>query len=623
MLSWFGPAGLLQLTTALRSVNSSPAALGSSVDKKFIRLGTTFLRDDPEHLTTWSVGDAVLQAGTGVPGVRYGGITWQSNFGLNPAFSTLETPTLFDSARLPSTLEFFLNDRRVGAPVMVAPGPFEITGLPTVGVNGMVNVLIRDALNNERLIAVPYLHTASLYRQGLHGFSYTAGLLRPDLDQYATPFLASSHRWGITRLWTLDAGAAVSAHQSSAGAGATTALFGDVIGNLHLAVSHAPSGAGQKLGTSAQWQDSRASMGASYSHASSGFELLGDATQAANRPRDELRVFAARALGRALGSFSISLGSLSDWSGHTRGISSIGWSKSVGSANVSLGAVHTAGNTLLQFMVNLPLERRAYGSASVQKQGQNLSARTDYTTAPVTGKGLAWRLGLAANDSDGTQERTRASAGMDMRSDFGEHGLDVVNSANGVAWRARTAGSVGLLAGHGFYGPPIHGGFALVSTGDAPDIPVYRWNLPVAVSDSRGMALVTTLSPYQKNLLAIKPEDVPLQYRVASHEITAIPRGRGGVLVNFAVVRERPALVVLWLPDGRPVPVGASVHVSSSGETAPVGLRGEVYLQNLPVQTELTVRLQGKTCQVFVAHPASQDPQPRLGPWVCAWRETP
>lgn len=623
MLSWFGPAGLLELTTALRSVDSSQSALGPSAEKKFIRLGTTFLRDDPEHLTTWSVGDAVLQAGTGVPSVRYGGITWQSNFGLNPAFSTLEIPTLFDSARLPSTLEFFLNDRRVGAPVTVAPGPFEITGLPTVGVNGMVNVLIRDALNNERLIAVPYLHTASLYRQGLHGFSYTAAWLRPELDRYATPFLASSHRWGITRQWTLDAGAALSARQSSAGAGATTVLFGDVIGNLNLALSHAPSGAGQRLGASAQWQDSRASMGASYSRASSGFELLGDTTQAANRPRDELRLFAARALGRSLGSVSVSLGSLSDWSGHTRAISSIGWSKSVGSANVSLGAVHTAGNTLLQFMVSLPLERRAFWSASVQKQGQGLSARTDYATAPLTGKGLAWRLGLAANDAAGTPERTRVSAGMDMRSDLGEQGLDVVSSANGASWRARTAGSVGLLAGHGFYGPPIHGGFALVSTGDAPDIPVYRWNLPVAVSDSRGMALVTTLSPYQKNLLAIKPEDVPLQYRVASHEITAIPRGRGGVLVDFSVVRERPALVVLVLPDGRPVPVGASVHVQSSGETAPVGLRGEVYLQNLPAQAELTVRLQGKSCPVSVAHPAGHDPQPRLGPWLCVWRETP
>eukprot|EP01030_Chromulinospumella_sphaerica_P011364 gene11364-11162_t len=417
VLSLFGSAGLLQLTTAMKTTESRQATLNPVVEKKFTRLGTTFWRDDPENLTTLSVGDDVLQAGTGVPSVRYGGVSWQSNFRLNPSFSTLETPTLFDAARLPSTLEFFLNDRRVGSPVTVAPGPFEISGLPTVGVNGMVKVLIRDALNNERVVVVPYLQTPSLYRQGLHGFSYTAGWLRPDLDRYETPFLASAHRWGLSRRVTLDAGAALSTHQSSVGAGATVALFGLAIGNVNLAFSRSPSNAGQKLGASVQWQDSRSSMGASYSHASSAFELL------------------ARALGSELGSVSISWGRLADWSGKSRSISSVGWTKSFGVTNVSLSAVRSLDGTLLQFMLNIPLERGAFLSTSMNKQGRGSAIRTDYATPGVTDKGVAWRGGIELNNA--------------------------------------------------------------------------------------GMALVTTLNPYQKNLLAIKPEEVPMQYRVASNEITA------------------------------------------------------------------------------------------------------
>ena len=623
VLSLFGSAGLLQLTTAMKSVESRQATLNPAKEKKFIRLGTTFWRDDPEHLTTLTVGDDVLQAGTGVPSVRYGGVSWQSNFGLNPSFSTLETPTLFDAARLPSTLEFFLNDRRVGSPITVAPGPFEISGLPTVGVNGAVKVLIRDALNNERVVVVPYLQTSSLYRQGLHGFSYTAGLLRSDLDRYEIPFLASSHRWGLTRRVTLDAGAALSAHQRSAGAGATMALFGQAIGNVNVAVSHSPSGAGKKLGASVQWQDSRASMGASYSHASSAFGLLGDARNARQRPRDDMRFFAAHALGSELGSVSISWGRLSTWSGKSRSISSMGWTKSFGGTNVSLSAVRSPDGTQLQIMLNIPLERGAFLSTSVQKHGQAITARTDYATASVTDKGVAWRGGMEANNAEVTSERSRFFAGMDMRSNWGEHGLDWVSAPNGASWRARTAGSLGMLAGHRFYGPPIYGGFALVSTGDAPDIPIYRWNLPVAVSDSQGMALVTTLNPYQKNLLAIKPEEVPLQYRVASNEVTAIPRGRGGVLVDFSIVRERSAVLVLSSPDGQPLPIGARVHVLSSGETASVGLRGEAYLQNLPAKTEVEVRVKQKKCHVSIDSPLTTDPQPRLGPFVCDLRETP
>jgi len=162
-----------------------------------------------------------------------------------------------------------------------------------------------------------------------------------------------------------------------------------------------------------------------------------------------------------------------------------------------------------------------------------------------------------------------------------------------------------------------------VSTGDAPGIPVYRWNLPVAVSDARGLALVTTLNPYQNNLLAVRPEEVPLEYRVTSNEVTAVPRGRGGVFVEFAMVRERPALLMLYLPDGQPMPPGTSVTIQATGETAPIGLRGEVYLQNLPEQGEVEVALKGSRCRIAVSRPATSDPQPRLGPYTCALRAAP
>jgi outer membrane usher protein len=137
------------------------------------------------------------------------------------------------------------------------------------------------------------------------------------------------------------------------------------------------------------------------------------------------------------------------------------------------------------------------------------------------------------------------------------------------------------------------------------------------------MALVTNLSPYQKNLLAIKPEEVPLQYRIDSHEITAIPTGRGGVLVDFSMARERPALVTLTLAGGGDLPAGASVHVLATGEAAFVGLRGEVYLRDVPAQADLEVRWAAKTCRVAFHHPAAADPQPRRGPFVCPLIETP
>ena len=622
-LSWFGPAGLLDVATALSSKGSTPPGAPTDNQHAFTRLSTTFFRDDEAQLTTLSVGDSVLPQGAGVPSVRFGGIAWQSNFGLDPAFTTLETPAIFDAARLPSTLEFFLNDRRVGAPLSVPAGPFDISGLPTVDGAGQIKVLIRDALNNERIVSVPYLHTARLYRQGVYSFNYSAGLLRPELDHYDTPFLSSSHRWGLTRWLTLDAGATWSAGASSLGAGATFPLADNMVGDTRLAMSHSPAGQGQQWATSALWQISVASVGAGVIHSSSAFRLLGDSDSSLAQARDDLRLYASRALAHGLGSVSASHGFLSTWDGNTRTISSLGWSKSFSGFSVSLGAVQSSSGTAAQIAISVPLGRQGFFSSSLQRQGEVTTLRKDYASAPVTNTGVAWRLATTATHPDTAEDAPSVLLGLNARTTLGEHDLELVGRKATVSWRASTAGSLGVLAGRSFYGPPISSGFALVSTGDAPGIPVYRWNLPVAVSDARGLALVTTLNPYQNNLLAVRPEEVPLEYRVTSHEVTAVPRSRGGVFVEFAMLRERAALLVLHLPDGQALPVGATVTVEGTGETAPVGQRGEAYLQNLPEHGAVEVTFQGSRCRIPTSRPATTDPQPRMGPYTCALRAAP
>lgn len=617
-VSVFGPAGQLQWHSAVRSASSA-----SAHNPRFLRLGTTFVRDNLAQGTTVSVGDAVLPASAGVPAVRYGGLTWRSHFGLDPAFSTLNTPSLFDAARLPSTLRFYLDDRRVGSPVAVPPGPFEITGLPTVGVEGTLKVVIRDALHNERTVSLPFLQHAGLYRPGLHSFSYTAGWLRPELERYDTAFVASAHRWGVTPGFTLDAGGALSAQHRSLGVGATVALPAQVIANLNVATSHAPAGTGHQVGASAQWLGQQASAGGSYRQASAGFQLLGDNRTPHASPQHDLRVYAARSLGHGLGSLSLSWGRLSTGTGSPRRISSVGWSRRVGSAHLSLSAVRTRSNSALQAVLNIPLRSGAYLSTRLHHQPEQAAKpwawRGDLSSQAPSDRGLSWRLGVQTPDVSRTFAPSHWDAALDARTSVGEHGLQWVHSPQGQAWRVRSAGSVGYLAGHAFVAPPIAGGFALVSTGDAPHVPIHRWNVPVAVSNAQGLAVVTTLVPYQQNLLAIRPQDVPLHYRMDRHEVTVVPHGRGGVWVDLALVRERPALVTLTLPQGQHLPAGAMVQVASSGEWAPVGLRGRVYLSNLAEQDRLDVQHLGQTCRIPVHHPPTEDPQPRLGPWVCHW----
>jgi len=617
-LAVFGQQGFLQILTTLTSIGDT--------NQEFSRLATTYLHDNEEQLTTLSVGDGVVQSSTGVPAVRYGGMSWQSNFDLDPTFSTLETPTIFDEARLPSTLEFFLNDRRVGAPISVQPGSFEISGLPTVNSSGQVNVVIRDALNNERIVVIPYIHSARLYRKGVHAFSYTVGELRPELEHYENPFVATSQRWGLTRQLTLGLGATASADRQSLGTTATFLLPGHVIGDVSVAVSNSETGTGQQLGTSAQWQSGAASAGVSVTHSSESFRLLGDGINTQDIPRDEVQLFAARSMDN-VGSVSATWGRRSIWSGNNQTVSSIGWSKSFQVFVLSLNALHSddglTENTTLMLAISVPLQSLGFASSSIQKNGNDLSMRADYASPPVTNTGVAYRAGMMSDLPIGGDKQPAYYGAMDGRSSVGEHGVYIEDRPQEEAWRAYTAGSFGVLAGRTFVAPPITSGFALVTTGDAPDIPVYRWNLPVAVSDSHGQAIVTTLSPYQDNLLAVRSEEIPFEYRITSSELTAVPRGRGGVLVEFNMIREQPALLTLQRPNGQPIPVGAVVKIMETGETASVGFRGETYLANLPEQVEVDVTDQQNHCHFFIKRPPATDPQLRLGPYVCDLKVVP
>jgi outer membrane usher protein FimD/PapC len=71
-VSVFGPAGQLQWHSAARSVSGATRSA-----PHFLRLGTTFVRDNLQQRTTTTLGDSVLPASTGVPAVRYGGWTWR------------------------------------------------------------------------------------------------------------------------------------------------------------------------------------------------------------------------------------------------------------------------------------------------------------------------------------------------------------------------------------------------------------------------------------------------------------------------------------------------------------------------------------------------------------------
>jgi outer membrane usher protein len=175
------------------------------------------------------------------------------------------------------------------------------------------------------------------------------------------------------------------------------------------------------------------------------------------------------------------------------------------------------------------------------------------------------------------------------------------------------------MAGLPFASRPIgQGSFAVVEVGGLAGVPIRRSHQLVGTTDARGLAFVPGLLPWQKNLLQIEPDELPLDVEVQDFEQEVVPYAGSGRLVAFKVKRSRQALLVLRQPDGKPVPVGATVRLLPDGPESSAGLRGEVWLADLPAG-RVRVRASWPKGGCTLELPASAAPgaPERIGPLTC------
>jgi outer membrane usher protein len=142
----FGPHG-----TGIASFGLNTAAAGGQT-RDAVRLDTTWRSDDPASLRTTVVGDTISRPGFYGRPVRIGGLQYGTNFGLQPGYVTTPLLALKGTAALPSTVDVFVNNQRVGSQA-VEPGPFEITNVPAVSGSGSIQLVVRDAFGQQQVIS--------------------------------------------------------------------------------------------------------------------------------------------------------------------------------------------------------------------------------------------------------------------------------------------------------------------------------------------------------------------------------------------------------------------------------------------------------------------------------------
>lgn len=569
----------------------------------WVRLQTAWTHDDPSRMRSLRFGDAVTGSSTWARSLRFGGFQIASNFGTRPGEVTFPQPTISGTAALPSTLDIYVNGQ-MRSRLEVPDGAFEINDIPVVTGAGQVQVVARDLLGREQIIATDFYASERLLRPGLNEYSISVGRLRRNFayrsSDYGEALLSGMLRRGISERLTLSGQFDASEGLQVVG-GSLARTFG-VAGLTSFALAHSE---GQIEGLAAgpdsgglwlighQYQGRRFRADLRVQGTTPGFAQPGlDLAQA--WPRRQLTLATGINLHRQ-GSLGMAWVRERAHAGGGREISSLSYSRSLPQglllavvvSRVEIEAAHTEASLAL----SRSLGPRASTAISYSRHAEGRRARIDHRYDLPAGPGFGYRTSIETGVQAG------AEAELLINRDFAWYSAEYRGHDGEGALRLQSRGSIARYGGAWFTARSIDDGFAVIDTGGLDDVRVYLENRPIGATRDDGRLLVPGLRPYEINRLRIETGDIPIWIQIDEPELAVTPYYRAGTLASFGVRRSSSVLLRVLGPDGLPLPEGARARTGQGEFDQPVGLNGRLYLEAVAPGDRVEVMSRGRRCE--------------------------
>ena len=628
-----GGNGSIAASTELRAFAGGVGVFDSTAIARYYQLPGSGWHDDavrldsnwqfafPESMLRLTVGDALTGALDWTRATRIGGISFGTDFALQPYRVTTPLPAFFGAATLPSAIDLYIDGIRQYSG-HVDPGPFQLNAIPTLNGIGSAQIVMTDALGRSSTLNLPLYATHQLLQTGLADWSVDLGVVRENygltsIDYASDPMASASLRYGVSDHFTVEAHSEGSAGLANAGAGGVL-LLGTVGGVLSgsFARSSGRGDSGSQMGLGYSWTNNR------FNFSVDSLRTQGDYRDVAARyglapPRISDRAAASVAT-PGNGSFGVNL--LRQQYPQQPALRYAGafWSNTWGGrlslnlgVNQNLDDAHD--RSLFASVSFTPDNRRTY-AASLQRTRGDTSASVQ-ASQPIPGDGgFGWRAVAQGGDASNGGAAEASWLGNQGQLTVGVNALS--DSRYGYA---DANGALVLMGGHVFAARHIDDAFAVVSTDGVAGVPVHLENRAIGDTDADGLLLVTRLNAYQRNQVSIDPMSLPANVRVDRVDAAITPSDRAGVVVRFGMAPRRAASLLLIDAAGKPIALGSSVRVAGkSGTSALVGFDGVVYIDDLELHSVLAVQTPTGPCRVAVEYPAHKTGAiPELGPLTC------
>lgn len=583
-------------------------------ENSMTRLNSTFSIDFPKHYTQLVVGDSTTVMNPFVSSMRYGGVSFGTNFTDRPDFVYWNAPTLRGSAALPSKVDLLINGISIYQQ-QVIPGDFVLQTGANIQQAGDAQLVVEDVLGNRTVQSFPLMINNRLLLPKLDEYNVTVGKLRYNYDtqnsDYREFFTNLYFRRGMTASTTLGFNAVYSDEIKNLGLMWTQGVAHFALVDLYLAGSDAFGEQGYSIGTSLSRTWNKFSAGTSVAYASEHYKMLGYSD---NLSVPEFDILAYFNVYDWLGFSSLNFNYIQrTYSDNAEGFSadsqilSMGVNKTVNS-NLSLGASYfknfadVGGSSddqgfYFSLNYNFGKGRSVYAAHSTED-----FSRLQYAQSSVTENGLDYLLG--ANQRKG--EMTYQAYGA-YQTNYGEMTAQIQQSSDYDSKQFSYRGALVAMGGKMALTSYVDNAFALVKVANYPDVEVYRSLSPVGKTKKDGTFFVHNIVPYITYDLSFDQDQLSMDDKIDYSSKQMIALDKRGYVIDFPIYQTRPIVARLLNENGETFARSSEVYTdSNSSEYSPIDAEGKVYLYGLKSGTyPITVKTTGgRVCHSVLMIPS-------------------
>jgi outer membrane usher protein FimD/PapC len=512
--------------------------------------------------------------------------------------------------------------RQAGALIysaIVPPGPFRLANLSLIDRVSAVEVTVTEADGSERRFSVPAASLGTSAPVAPTGYTLTIGRVRDQGGDARPPsWVASASRtWATSKVATLSIGGMAAEDYASAGLGANAHWESGTSVNGQFAFSDATRSnrTGRQFNLGVQQRLSRAwSLNASLLDRNEGFTDLLESAHAG--PSTASRTDTSWSVGATLsattaGTFGVAYSRTTTFDQIDTARGTLSWGKQVHGVSLSANAEWdlddnaTGNDDAFYFTITVPLGSKRRGAVGYNHRGDRHRWSARYEDAPTDT--LRYRVN-AERDTQRRETDLRADMSLLPRYAQLDVGYSQGSNGNTTTSYGLRGGVVAHRRGATFSPYPIEDSFGIVELGHVPGVKVRTPTGPVW-TDWRGLAVVPSLPLYRNAAIELETKTLPRNVNVGNAR-QDVEVGRGTVQhLVFDVTRARRVLLVAKMPDGTPVPAGATVLDARDKLLTMVTEGGEIFLIDDPAGDALGVHLPvGGACVLEFRLPATPDP---------------